>query len=258
LLPPLNATRVKIASGDRGIAQTIRYMCGAVMGNEGMASAEIRRKALEIVRPIASRDQQGEIAALLQWVKTKIAFRGEYKETIQTPLVTLQLAAGDCDDQAALLGAFLGALGYQTRFRTVAADPTAPWAYSHVFVEVFHRKSGQWIALDSTVPASYPGWTPPRIFRSQAWRTMGDNSSAAGDNSQTQPPFTPGQQLIREFALPFVQAAASRIQYGGAPPKPTASLSLTTQTIGGISPVWVFVGGGAVLLGIAWAFGSTG
>jgi transglutaminase-like putative cysteine protease len=151
---PLNATRVRISSGDRGIAQTIRYMYGVVMGNEGVTNPEIRRAALQIVQNVASRDQQGEISTILQWVKANIKFRGEYKETVQTPLVTLQLHAGDCDDQSTLMAALLGSLGYKCRFRTVAADPTAPYAFSHVFTEVFQRKTGAWISLDSTVPQS--------------------------------------------------------------------------------------------------------
>ena len=80
------------------------------------------------------------------------------------------------------MAALLGSLGYKTRFKTVAADPSAPYAFSHVYIEIYQRKTGQWIALDSTVPQSFPGWQPPQIFRSKAWRTMGDAGTVA--NSQ--------------------------------------------------------------------------
>lgn len=261
---PLKSTRVQIGRGDRGISQTIRYMYGAVMGNEGVASAEIRRQALTIVQAVPSRDQQGEIAAILQWVKSNIAFRGEWAETVQTPLVTLQLRAGDCDDQSTLMAALLGSLGYKTRFKTVAADPSAPYAFSHVYIEIFQRKTGQWISLDSTVPQSYPGWQPPRIFRSKAWRTMGQVTSGSdlatkvwnagpGDTSDVSK-----TQAILQLLQPISDAVGSRIQYGKNPP-PTANLNfgLNSNTTGGISPTLV-IAGGAVVLGLALALAFKG
>lgn len=245
---PLKSTRVRIPGGDRGIGQTIRYMYGAVMGNEGVGSPEIRRQAIQIVQGVASRDQQGEIAAVLQWVKTNIAFRGEYAETVQTPLVTLQLRAGDCDDQATLLAALLSSLGYKTRFRTVAADPSAPWAYSHVFTEVFQRKTGQWISLDSTVPQSFPGWRPPRVFRSQAWRTMGDGDSSTTSTSDTTAATgpIPKSQIVFQVLKPLTQAVSDRIRFGANPPRPKSlnvGLNTTSFNSGsGVSPAVVYVG----------------
>jgi hypothetical protein len=228
-------------------------MYGAVMGNEGVGSAEIRRQALTIVQGVASRDQQGEIVAVLQWVKSNIAFRGEWAETVQTPLVTLQLRAGDCDDQSTLMAALLGSLGYKTRFKTVAADPSAPYAFSHVYIEIFQRKTGQWIALDSTVPQSFPGWQPPQIFRSKAWRTMGDPgtvaipgaSSSTGDVSKT--------QAILQLLTPLSQGVADRIRYGVNTPK-TANLNFglntSSLTAGGISPTIVIAGGAIALAAV--------
>src|SRR5579883_1426692 len=82
--------------------------------------------AMLAVQNIPSRDQAGEIQAVLDWVKQNIKFRGELGETVQTPLVTLQLRGGDCDCMSTLTAALLMALGYKVRFKTVAADPTAP------------------------------------------------------------------------------------------------------------------------------------
>ena len=256
---PLRSTRVRIAGGDRGIAQTIRYMYGAVMGNEGVHSPEIRRQALKIVELVPSRDQQREIATVLQWVKNNIKFRGEYAETVQTPLVTLQLHAGDCDDQATLIAALLASLGYKTRFSTVAADPSAPWAYSHVFTEVFQRRTGQWISVDSTVPQSVPGWKPPRVFRAQAWRAMG---SLADDATTTTVPggaTATGPISKSQFAFqllkPISDALGQRIAYGANPPR-SANLNLglntTSLTSGGIPPIAVYTGGAIALGVIVW------
>jgi hypothetical protein len=257
---PLKSTRVQIGQGDRGISQTIRYMYGAVMGNEGVASAEVRRQALTIVQGVASRDQQGEIAAVLQWVKSNIAFRGEWAETVQTPLVTLQLRAGDCDDQSTLMAALLGSLGYKTRFKTVAADPRAPYAFSHVYIEIFQRKTGQWIALDSTVPQSFPGWQPPQIFRQKAWRTMGDALGAdpKADADAKAAAAAARTQAIFDLIQPIADGVGARIQYGKNPP-PTANLNfgLNSNTTGGISPT-VVIAGGAVALGVVMAMAFSG
>lgn len=250
---PLKSTRVRIPGGDRGIAQTIRYMYGAVMGNEGVHSPEIRRQALKIVELVASRDQQREISTVLQWVKNNIAFRGEYAETVQTPLVTLQLRAGDCDDQSTLIAALLSSLGYKTRFRTVAADPSAPWAYSHVFTEVFQRKRGQWISVDSTVPQSFPGWRPPHVFRSQSWRAMG--SLAEGDPTTVTTPGStqasgpvPKSQILLQLAKPIADAVGQRIAYGANPPKSAnLSLGLNSTNVGGVPPAVLYVGGALAL-----------
>lgn len=255
---PLNSTRVQIGRGDRGIAQTIRYMYGAVMGNEGVASAEIRRQALTIVQGVPSRDQQGEINAVLQWVKSNIAFRGEWAETVQTPLVTLQLRAGDCDDQSTLMAALLGSLGYKTRFKTVAADPSAPYAFSHVYIEIFHRKTGQWISLDSTVPQSFPGWQPPNIFRQKAWRTMGEPPAADPNAAAKAAADAARAQAIFNLLQPIATGVGARIQYGGNQPK-SANLNfgLNSNTSGGISPT-VVIAGGAVFLGVVMAMAFSG
>jgi hypothetical protein len=250
---PLNSTRVRISGGDRGIAQTIRYMYGAVMGNEGVGSPEIRRQAIAIVGNVASRDQAGEISTVLQWVKDNIKFRGEYAETVQTPLVTLQLRAGDCDDQASLIAALLSSLGYKTRFRTVAADPSAPHAFSHVFTEIYQRKSGQWISLDPTVPQSYPGWAPDRVFRSKAWRTMGDTAASGNTTVSTGPVST--SQMILQLTTPIANAIGQRIAYGNNAPRPNKlglDINTTSLTAGGISPVVVYVGGAFALGLIVW------
>ncbi len=255
--PPLKSTTVRISSGDRGIAETIRFMYGGVMGNEGVRNAEIIRTARQVVANVPSRDQAGEIAAVLQWVKSNIKFRGEYAETVQTPLVTLQLRAGDCDDQSALMAALLGSLGYKTRFKTVAADPSAPYAFSHVFIEVFHRKSGQWIPLDSTVPQSYPGWAPERVFRAKAWRTMGDTdpqaASVPGAVATSGP--LPKSQVVLQIAKPLVEALSQRIAYGSNPPRPKSlnvGINTTSLTAGGVPPIALYAGGALALGTIVW------
>jgi transglutaminase-like putative cysteine protease len=173
----MTARRYPLLRGDAGTAQTIRYMKQAVDGtlpgarqHEGAANPYIRRCALLATRRVRNRDNAGELRAVLDWVKHNIRFRGERDETIQTPLLTLQMGAGDCDDHAVLLAALLKALGYDTRFVTVAADAGSN-DYSHVFCQARDPRSGHWTSMESTVDEAYPGWAPPRgtIRRRRNW-----------------------------------------------------------------------------------------
>jgi transglutaminase-like putative cysteine protease len=151
---------------DKAIEQTIGFMRGLVFGREGLRNPALRIAALDIVR--GTQRGGGEIDAIFNWVKRNIEFRGEHGEFLQTPLVTLQQRAGDCDDHASLLAALALSLGFKARFRTVAVS-SDPEHYTHVFAEVFEKRNRQWLALDTTVANSYPGWQPPDITRTKVY-----------------------------------------------------------------------------------------
>lgn len=193
--------RMPLRDGDPGIARTIQWMNGIVRGKEGATHPVVRSTALDIVRGLSSRDKQGQIAAVLAWVKRNIDFRGEYKELLQTPVVTLQLCAGDCDDHSMLIAALLKTLGYTTRFNTVAADAEDPGQFTHVFCEVLDPTSQQWTALDSTVAASTPGWRPDNVYRQKAWPALGDNGDGSDQLTQN----------IFSLLQPLDQATAYKI-----------------------------------------------
>jgi hypothetical protein len=170
----MQVRRYPLRDGDPGIARTITWMNAIVRGKEGFSDPRVRATAVDIVRGLSNRDRQGQIAAVLTWVKQNIDFRGEYKELLQTPVVTLQLCAGDCDDHSMLISSLLKTLGFTTRFSTVAADAEDPSQFTHVFCEVLDPTTEQWIALDSTVKSSTPGWRPKNLYREKAWPAMGD------------------------------------------------------------------------------------
>lgn len=192
--------RMPLRDGDPGIARTIQWMNAIVRGKEGASHPAVRSTAVDIVRGLSSRDKPGQIAAVLAWVKQNIDFRGEYKELLQSPVVTLQLCAGDCDDHSMLIASLLKSLGFTTRFTTVAADAEDPGQFTHVFCEVLDPSSGQWTALDSTVANSSPGWRPDNVYREKAWRPLGDN----GDGTDL-------TAAIVGLASPIDQALAYKI-----------------------------------------------
>lgn len=216
---PIQCTRYPLKAGDAGVARTVRYMYAFVAGREGAANPQIRQKALEITSQVRSHDKNGEIRAIFEWVKSNIKFRGEYKETLQTPVVTLQVGAGDCDDHSTLLAALLQSIGHKTRFQTVA---TRGQDFSHVYCEVLTPRG--WTALDTTVPGSSVGWKVQNVTRAKAWQQpagmagLGD-AAPAYYMQPTQPVVTVGPKTANAIAIidqfqPILQAIGSRIAYG--------------------------------------------
>lgn len=245
--------RYPLRDGDPGIAHTIRIMRGFVQGREGAPCPSIRQLALQLTRGIEASDKAAQLQAVLDWVKKHIDFRGEYKETLQTPLVTLQMGAGDCDDHSMLICALMKSLGFRTRFNTVAADSDDPQQFTHVFAEVMDPQSGEWRAMDSTVPSSYPGWRPANVYRQKAWQPMGDllSSDTLFGDPTTSGADIPITQLITTLALPIDQAVANKITYGDR-------TGLATLGVGNFSPVgagsqgstwlWLLVGLGVLFV----------
>lgn len=160
-----------IPDGDPGVSATIAKMKGLIHSAQGVRSFRVRQATLQAVRGVERG--QHEIDAIFDFIKQNIEFRGEYSEFLQSPEATLNLGAGDCDDQAVLASTMLESLGYQTRFKTVALD-NSPEDLSHVYAEVRDKQTGDWIPLDPTVTRAYPGWEPDNVARSE---TYGSNSN---------------------------------------------------------------------------------
>jgi transglutaminase-like putative cysteine protease len=81
-------------------------------------------------------------------------------ETLQTPMATIQMGGGDCDDMVTALAALLEAAGFHTR---LVACGFAPGEFEHVFCQVQLPDQSRWWSLDPT--ESYPmGWRPPNII----------------------------------------------------------------------------------------------
>jgi len=254
-----------LPAGDAGVVKTINQMESLVSGPQGQGSALLREAVLTAVR--GSVRNVTEIPAWFNWVKRNIEFRGEAEETLQSPEATLNFGAGDCDDHAMLIAAGLKSLGYQTAFKTVGTSGEAPDEFTHVYALVQDKVSGQWIALDTTVGISYPGWEPDDITREHMYRingyqpgnyraivrqqfaalgyddTTSDNAYAASEDVAAPVPIpatpaslSPTQALAYNLAEPFAQAGASVIAHGQTP----AAVSLNSATL-------LWVGGFAVL-----------
>ena len=93
-------------------------------------------------------------------------------------LVRMRKPKEDCDGFTMLICSLLRVLGVECYIVTVAADPSDPSRWSHVFA-LAKLEDGTYMPLDGSHGA-FPGWMVPaeHIFRWQAW---GMNGRAADD-----------------------------------------------------------------------------
>lgn len=141
--------------GEHGTFTTLTLMRKLV--KQFKRAPAIRGLALDLVRDVRPKDWIGEVRAVFHYVRDQIRYTKDVAglETLQTPLVTLDDASGDCDDKSTLLASLLESVGHPTRF--VAVGYSGPRSYSHVYVET--RIGTRWVPLDATMPHDV-GWEP--------------------------------------------------------------------------------------------------
>jgi len=156
------ATLGLLPSGAKGTRATLRLMQRLVRTamRDTRQFPILRRVTIQATRRLPQKDKRGELAALFDFVQNRIRYINDPRgiETLQTPLETLQLGAGDCDDKAMLLATLAELAGYATRFVAIGNDPER---FSHVYIEV--KWGDGWLPMDATEPHG-PGWAPPGAF----------------------------------------------------------------------------------------------
>ena len=142
-----------IPTGAAGVKATLALMSQLV--KEYKIHPAIRDMALRLTANLPQKDYQSELQSIFNYVQRHIRYTRDIAgiETIQTPAVTLQKAAGDCDDKSTLLAALLESIGFPTRFRAMGFTGN----YCHVITEVL--LNGKWLSLDATEPEKM-GWAP--------------------------------------------------------------------------------------------------
>lgn len=155
--PPRRAALSGIPNGTAGSIATMRAMRHLVRDAVRDPQQQIRETALRILRGVNSFSDQAR--ALQQWVQSHIEYRRDPPdvELVQTPQVTLQLRAGDCDDHAALIAALLQSTGHPTQFIAVGLNG-AP--LSHVLTQTLIGTS--WVAVETIEPKPL-GWMPKGV-----------------------------------------------------------------------------------------------
>lgn len=157
---PIKLQRFDVPEGNAGVGRTLVMMSAIALGSEGAQNPQIIALARRILveQRVPSMDESAEAHTLSNWVRDTIRFTGEHndavQDSLQTPVVTLKMRTGDCDDFATLLSALLHSVGILNRFKVVKPmgaenDPTAP--YSHVYVVATNKRTGEQLMLDPTM-----------------------------------------------------------------------------------------------------------
>jgi transglutaminase-like putative cysteine protease len=144
----------QLPDGPDGTRDTLKLMVSLV--RKFKKHPRVVQVALDLVRPLRPKDWMGEARVLHEYVRDSIRYVRDTRgvETLRTPLVTLDVEQGDCDDKATLLASLLEAIGHPSRFVAIGRQPAT---YSHVYVQT--PVSGTWISLDPTEPVP-AGWAP--------------------------------------------------------------------------------------------------
>lgn len=153
----LTSSLSNIPDGSAGIRATLEVMRS--LANQFKTNLDIRTLAVGLTSQFAQKDYVSEVKALQVFVRDKIRYVKDVKgvETLQTPLVTLKMRSGDCDDKCTLLASLLESIGHPARFVAVGFQNDV---YEHVLVET--RVGRGWLPLECTEPVEI-GWYPSNV-----------------------------------------------------------------------------------------------
>lgn len=90
----------------------------------------------KILVGIDGRDFKSVVDKITKFVKSKVRYQKDINEveTLQSPLRTIQLGFGDCDDFAILLATLFEAAGYSVKL--VLVSNRLDKVFNHIFVRV--------------------------------------------------------------------------------------------------------------------------
>lgn len=196
-MPPWTGSRRKIARGNTGSTETVNAM--TQLAYEGSIDPVVIKAAQDAIRLVPERNDYATFQAVLDDVRRRMRYTADPidAEVVKHPRVAIQGSDDspngrepmDCDDVSTLTAAMLGALGYQTRFATVAADASRPKEWSHVYL-VARTTAGAWVPMDPIMR----GWpigkevpeahlTAPRVYHGGNMRGIGVDPFSAAQNA---------------------------------------------------------------------------
>ena len=131
------------------------------MHEAGLLDPDVRGAALLAVRGCPDRDEECEIRSIFDLVKQKVRYTGDIQghDTFASASRTLEWAGGDCDDVSVACATLLRHLGFRVGVRAAATGGT-DWDHIYAIVGYPKDRPRGYVALDTTVPHSFPGWEP--------------------------------------------------------------------------------------------------
>lgn len=147
-----------IPQGVIGTDMTLSEMARLI--EQDLKGQKLRLFVSRILRNVPSKNHLVEAKRLYSWIASHVRYQKDPVgiETVQSPLVTLRLGMGDCDDHTALLLGMALAVGIPARFRTVGHEQDN---MLHIWTELYAK--GRWWPADTTEPQRGFGWRPPKF-----------------------------------------------------------------------------------------------
>jgi Transglutaminase-like superfamily len=172
---PGSVRRYTIPGGLGGVRRTLRLMVDVastfktdlhvrtlavcLVGGRVVTLVDGRQVRYPLCRP---KDYVAELRCLHAFVRDCVRYVRDIEgvETLQTPVQTLNVLAGDCDDKAMLFNALAGSIGFQTRFAAIGVRGEP---FSHVMAQALLESWGQFVNAETilTDPPVELGWEPP-------------------------------------------------------------------------------------------------
>ena len=153
---PLTGTLMGLPTGVNATKRTLAVMVDLV--RQYKTDMNVRSTAIQLTSLCQPKDRRCELTQLQHFVRDSIRYVGDVDgvETVQTPVATLRLGAGDCDDKSVLLCALAASIGFATRFCAVGVRGGD---FSHVMAQA--KLGTGYINMETIVPDVEIGWFPP-------------------------------------------------------------------------------------------------
>lgn len=140
-----NWSVMPLSNGVAGIKATANLMCKIVKAYK--SRPDIRQLGLNLIADLPPKQYGREAERIMRFVQGRIRYTKDIVgvETLQSPIHTLKIGQGDCDDKSILAATLLETIGHPARFVVVGMMPDS---YSHVYVET--RIGDAWVPMELT------------------------------------------------------------------------------------------------------------
>ena len=129
----------------------------------GLTDPSVRALALQTTRSCPSRNDMCEIRAIFDLVKRRVRYTGDVRgmDTYQSAKRSLEWGGGVCDESCVAMTSLLRHLVFQVGVR-VADTGGNDWDHVYAIVGIPKDTPTSYVALDTTMAHSVPGWEAQR------------------------------------------------------------------------------------------------
>jgi len=131
----------------RDVSQTVEIIKALI--KEHTKNPRLHLLVAELIRDCPSKAYSCYLKRIVDFVRKHVKYVRDPQrlETLRSPVRTLELGFGDCDDHTILTGTLLRIAGFPVRI--VLGDTNHDNKYEHVFLKVLVPRRG-WITVDTT------------------------------------------------------------------------------------------------------------